>query len=218
MTRIAIVRHGQSEYNVAGRIQGQTDTQLTALGRLQAEAAAEYLKDWHFDAAYASDLERAFETCSRIAARHEGLKVTPVPELREIYFGKWQGMTSAEAAEAYPEEFSVYRNDYCNSQAPDGEPMRDMDRRARDIMWRIAKAHEGQTVLVTSHAGPMRSMQCEWLGLPFDRIRETPGIKNAALYVVDYDTESMTCTLAVQGENSYLANIKEPKSEDRLAL
>lgn len=213
MTRFIVVRHGQSTYNVEGRIQGQLDCPLSALGRLQAEAAAEYMSSMHIDAAYSSDLQRAFETCSRIAARHEGLTVKQEPALRELHCGKWQGLTGAEAAKKYPAEYAYWRSDYWNARPVDGESPQEVAGRMREIMWKIAKEHPDETVLVTSHGGAIRTLQCEWTGVPYEQITQTPWIKNAALYIIDYDVDTMKCTPVIMGEDSYLENIDITKAD-----
>ena len=207
MTRFVVVRHGQSVYNLEGRIQGQMDVPLTELGRAQADAAGEFLKDMHFDAAYASDLQRAFETAQRIVAHHPGLEVKPEPELREIYVGKWQGMLSSKALEMYPEEYGKWRRDRWNACAIEGESTQEAAKRAHDAMWRIAKAHPEETVMVASHGGLMHTLLCEWMGEPYERIMELPWIKNAATYIVDYNVDTGKCMPVLLGENSYLDGI-----------
>lgn len=99
-TRILLVRHGQSEWNLTGRWQGQADPPLTDLGRAQARAAAQVLGT--VDAVWTSDLQRAVETATIIAGE---LGVGPVvvdPDLRERDAGEWSGLTRAEIDERYP--------------------------------------------------------------------------------------------------------------------
>ena len=89
MTRFIVIRHGESLGNLEERFYGHTNGGLTERGREQAHLAAEYLRDIKIDAAYASDLIRAYETGAIIALPH-GLTPIPDPKLREIFAGKWE--------------------------------------------------------------------------------------------------------------------------------
>lgn len=86
MTKIIYIRHGQTEWNVAGKYQGQTDVALTPLGVEQAAALARFFPVDHIDAIYSSDLSRAMATAGAVAERF-GLTVQPRKELRELFFG-----------------------------------------------------------------------------------------------------------------------------------
>lgn len=201
------MRHGQSVCNIEHRMQEQYDSPLSPLGRGQAEACASFLGDWHFDAAYASDLSRAYETAQRIAARHPGLEIAKDPAFRELYAGKWQYMLPSEITEKYPEDYAAWKEDSWNSRPTGGESMRELVARVRPAAWRVAQEHAGQTVLIVTHYAPINVLQCEWLGMPYERLNKTPRVKNAGVYVADYDTESMTATPVVLGETSFLDNI-----------
>ncbi|MBQ1461902.1 MAG: histidine phosphatase family protein, partial [Selenomonas sp.] len=90
MTKVIFIRHGQTEWNVTGRYQGQSDVQLTAEGRRQAEQLAADFPVDTVDAVYASDLQRAMDTAETIAQKF-GLSVQAEPAFREVSFGKWEG-------------------------------------------------------------------------------------------------------------------------------
>lgn len=214
-TRLVVVRHGESRCNLEGRLQGQYDSPLTPLGLRQAEACAEYLKDMAFDAAYSSDLSRAYITAKTIAAKHDGLTVTQIPEIREIYFGKWQYMKPAEIAEKYPEDYAEWKTSRWDVHPTGGECMGDVAARACPAVWDIARRHEGGTVLVVTHNGPMRMLQCDWLGIPYERMNEAAHTKNVGVYIMDYDTESGKITPVVMGETGFLANIGAAEASDR---
>src|SRR5512143_229699 len=101
-TRICIIRHGETDWNVERRIQGHTDIPLNETGRAQALAMAFNAAHQRFDASYSSDLSRARETAQALAQR-EGHEVKLLPQLRERHFGLFQGMTAAEAAARFPD-------------------------------------------------------------------------------------------------------------------
>src|SRR5688500_8103196 len=104
-TRFIVVRHGETQYNVEQRIQGQGDSPLTEAGRAQARAIAERLAREPFDLLVASDLGRAMDTARAIAERC-GHKVVPDARLRERGFGVGEGLTYAEIDRAFPNVFS----------------------------------------------------------------------------------------------------------------
>ena len=215
VTRMVFVRHGQSLCNLEGRLQGQYDSPLSELGIRQAEACAGYLEKWHFDAAYSSDLSRAHVTAQVIARRHPRLTVEKDAALREIYFGKWQYMLPAEIAEKYPEDYARWKQGNCHNHPTGGESMAEVGERACAAAWKIARKHAGGTVLVVTHNGAMRTLQCDWLGLPFERMNEVSGAKNTGVYVMDYDTGSGIITPVIMGETGFLANVTVDGTNDR---
>lgn len=185
MTRMIFVRHGQSTGNRDRLFYGHFDGELSELGRAQARAARDYLKDVHIDIAYASDLKRAYETGAIIAEPH-GLTPIPSVNLRENNAGLWECRPFAELPEKYPEIFATWRNDVYNAILPEGESVKDLTRRIHDEVWRIATENDGKTVLVAFHATPIRTLNCEWIGIPYERMNEVDWVKNASVSIVNY--------------------------------
>jgi probable phosphoglycerate mutase len=149
MTRILLVRHGETDWNVGRRLQGHSDRPLNDTGREQAHALAADLADEPVEAVYSSDLARAHET-ARIIAGTRGLSVTALPELRERHFGTWEGLTDEEIHRRFPES--------ADGVLGDGETRAELDRRVLATLNRIADEHPDGTVLVISHGGPLRSV------------------------------------------------------------
>jgi probable phosphoglycerate mutase len=108
MQRVLLVRHGRTEWNASGRFQGQTESQLDVIGRAQAEAVAVAIAPMKPDAIVSSDLSRALDTASVIAAEC-GLDVAVDPRLREINLGAWEGLTRAEARAQFSEEYKRWQ-------------------------------------------------------------------------------------------------------------
>ncbi|MDQ1655803.1 MAG: glucosyl-3-phosphoglycerate phosphatase, partial [Cryptosporangiaceae bacterium] len=106
--RLLLWRHGRTEWNAAGRMQGQSDVALDDTGRAQAREAAPLLAAEQPDAIVSSDLVRAHDTALVLAAL-TGLPVRTDPRLRESNFGPWQGLTSEEIAERFPEPHALWR-------------------------------------------------------------------------------------------------------------
>src|SRR3954469_18439411 len=97
MTELLLVRHGETDWNAEGKLQGHTDRPLNDYGRRQAEALAERLAEERVDAVYARDLARTRETAEIVGARL-GLPVVLDPDLRERNWGTWEGLTPGERA------------------------------------------------------------------------------------------------------------------------
>ncbi len=169
MTKILLVRHGQTEWNTTGRFQGQSDIELTKTGVEQAEKAAAYLADEAICAVYASDLKRATETARRIGARH-ALFVSPLPALREIFFGDWEGLTYEEIKKDWPDEIDRMFSAPSTLAIPHGETFRDVAARAVPAVDALAKKHEGKTILLVSHGATIRTIIGHYLHMPLDFI------------------------------------------------
>lgn len=207
MTRLVFVRHGESTGNKVRRFYGHFDGELTELGKAQADKAGEFLKDYKFDAAYASDLKRAYETGCRVAAFHEGLEVIPDKNLREIYAGKWENELFDEIEKKYAEEYSVWRHDIWNACPTGGESVQELTKRVRAEVWKIAEQNDGKTVLIATHATPIRAQVCLWQNLPDEKASEIPWVKNASVTVVDYDVKEHKTNLIMLGEFSFMESL-----------
>jgi probable phosphoglycerate mutase len=147
MTTLLLVRHGETDWNAAGRLQGHTDRPLSDYGREQARRLAEELTGEEFDAIYSSDLARARETAEIVGAEL-GLPVALDPDLREKDWGNWEGLTSTERLGV---ELA-------------GESTESHQRRMLAAIGRIAAEHPYGRVLVVTHGGSMRRVQTEALG------------------------------------------------------
>ena len=146
MTTILLARHGETDWNREGRWQGWADPPLNELGRRQAAALAEELRDTPFDAVYTSDLKRAHETAEIVAALH-GVSVVADRELREIDIGSWSGLTKPEIEKRFPE-----------GERPDGETTEQHSARVVAAVERIAREHHGERILIVTHGGTMHRL------------------------------------------------------------
>lgn len=148
MTTLLLVRHGETDWNADGRLQGQTDRPLSDFGRRQARRLAEELADEQLEAIYSSDLSRARET-AEIVADGLGLPVVLDPDLREKNWGTWEGLTAVERDRV---EFV-------------GESTEEHQVRILGALRRISERHPGDDlVLVVTHGGSMRRVQTAALG------------------------------------------------------
>lgn len=148
MTRISLVRHGQTDWNLAKRIQGSSDIPLNDTGREQAEATGRALAGGSYDAIYASPLSRASETASIIAS-HTGLDAPlPLPEVAERSYGDAEGLTGAEILARWPEGTPV----------PGRESRDEVVERALPALLELGERHQGESVIVVSHGGVIGSL------------------------------------------------------------
>jgi alpha-ribazole phosphatase len=165
MTQLHLVRHGQTDWNVAGRYQGQTDLPLNAVGRAQAEALARQLTGAPFEAVYSSDLKRAQETAETLAA-NLGLRVQLDRRLREINQGEWEGQLVADIAAGYQAAWADRTGDPVNARAPGGESVAEVAARLAEAAGEIARAHPLGPVLIVSHGLALATLICQARGRP----------------------------------------------------
>ena len=149
MTTLLLVRHGETDWNADGRLQGHTDRPLSDFGRRQARQLAEELADESLEAIYASDLARARET-AEIVGERLALPVVLEPDLREKDWGTWEGLTAVERDRV---EFV-------------GESTEAHEERILRALRRISERHpDGGSVLVVTHGGSMRRAQTAAMGM-----------------------------------------------------
>jgi 2,3-bisphosphoglycerate-dependent phosphoglycerate mutase len=151
-TRILLVRHGETDWNAMGRIQGHSDTPLNGAGREQAQRTARRLTREPVRALYASDLARALETAT-VIGHALGLTVVTSPRLRERLYGAWEGLTAAEIQTHYPQQFAEWRARTTDFAPPQGESRSQLLARARAELQGIAGRHVGEVVVVVTHGG-----------------------------------------------------------------
>jgi glucosyl-3-phosphoglycerate phosphatase len=157
--RLVLWRHGQTQWNVDGRFQGQSDIPLDSVGKEQAERAARLLAALQPAAIYSSDLIRATATAAPLA-RLTGLPVILDKDLRERYGGLWEGLTDVEIRARYPVEHAQWL-------PPGGESSGTVADRAGAAIERIAEAlTPGALAVVVSHGAALRLGAARLLGLP----------------------------------------------------
>jgi len=185
MTRFCLVRHGQTDWNLEGRYQGQGDVPLNETGRVQARALAETLKGQTFAAIYSSDLKRASETAQIVAAPLH-LPVTFDVRLREISMGEWEGQLVETVSERYAEVWESRATDPVIVGAPGGEAVGQVAARMSDALCDIARHHPAAQVLVASHGLALATVICKVRGISLERAYEViPG--NAEATWIDWD-------------------------------
>jgi broad specificity phosphatase PhoE len=165
--KLFCVRHGETLFNLEGRIQGQSDSRLSPLGRRQCEAVANSLAGLEIDAIVASPLERARES-AQVVAKCLGLTVTLDPRLMEINAGVFQGLTWEEIEVRYPQEAARWRAQDPDFRIPQGESRREVMVRARAAFDAIFQ-REYRQVIVMAHGGSLSAGLKSLLGIPAER-------------------------------------------------
>jgi len=151
-TRLILIRHGETTWNRATRIQGHTDIPLSELGLAQAERLAQALADEPLAAIYSSDLSRARQTAETLARVH-GLPVQLDMALRERAFGRFEGLSWDEITKGYPEDAARWRSRDPDFAVGGGESLHIFSARCLDAARRAASAHPGQSIAVVAHGG-----------------------------------------------------------------
>lgn len=164
-TEIILIRHGETEWNVAGRLQGQHDSLLTATGVKQAKALARRLQSDQFSHLYSSDLGRALSTAQEIAhlTRHT---VIADRRLREKSLGILEGLTWPQAGERHPEIVSELDRHNYDYVVPEGESNNQMLARTLAFMEEIAEHHPGERVAAVTHGAVLSALFRYLLGVP----------------------------------------------------
>jgi len=162
--RLLIVRHGATDTDNAQKCWGHCDLELSELGLAQAERLRHSLATQPWDAVYTSTLKRAWQT-AEILNRGRGVDLTRCAELREIDFGKVEGLTFEEISEHYPDVARLWAGGSLELAFPGGESIPDVDKRVDRFARRLSKQKPEATVLVVAHGGPLRLLLCHLLGI-----------------------------------------------------
>ena len=166
MTEFWLIRHGQTDWNLTGRWQGQSENApgLNNTGRAQALAILDLLPNAKFSAIYSSDLLRARQTAELIADPL-GLTIIFEPRLREMNLGIWEGMLSSDIEAQYPHELAERARDPFHTRAPQGESPSDMTPRVISVVDEIAKERADKPAIIVSHGVALAIIICHARGI-----------------------------------------------------
>lgn len=205
-TRIYFIRHGQSYGNLHRLFLGHTDADLTDLGRTQAERTAQRLADVDFAAIYSSDLMRASNTALPNALMRD-MPVIPDKRLRELYCGRWEGMTVEQIIEQYGDMYThSWAKEFGTFVMPEGEGVQQGADRMYEATLEFARAHEGGNILCASHAAVIRALFARVMGIePIDVAERLPYPSNASYSILEYDGECLS--VASFSEDEHLAEL-----------
>ncbi len=186
MTRVYLIRHGETEGADSRRYKGHLDVLLSENGIEQVKRVAEYIMrdgdvgarravplrngyGGSLTAVYCSDLSRAIKSAEIIAEPY-GLKPVVVKAFKERSFGVWEGMSFDEIKEKWPDAFNAWAANPLKFSPMDGESTIEVRDRVIKSFEKIMKNHNGQNIAIVSHGGVIRVLLCEMLGMPLENI------------------------------------------------
>jgi probable phosphoglycerate mutase len=184
-THIIAIRHGETDWNVLGRYQGQTDIPLNESGLAQARQVASFLRDKTIHAIYTSNLSRASQTALEIAQVRKG-ELRIIPELREQHYGVFQGLTGAQVKERWPDSYQKWHDRVPEFGPEGGETRNEFKERCIKALQQVAVQHPGEVLAVVCHGGVLDCLYREAAKLPMDAAR-TWSLENAAMNHLRYD-------------------------------
>ena len=203
MSKLLLVRHGETELKSSERLWGHTDVKLNTLGLKQAERLRDRLAQEKISAIYSSELKRALVTAEIIASRHH-LTVVICPELYEIDFGQLEGLTLEEVGQLYPEVIKLREERNPKLKYPGGDSVIEFDERVSKFLSRLEQHTDGETILIVAHSGVLRILLCRLLNMDLGHLWQ---------YLLDLasvsilETNQKGATLSLLNDTSHLVQI-----------
>lgn len=179
-TRLILWRHGQTDWNLAEKYQGQMDIHLNDTGRAQAALAAPYVASLNPDVMWRSPMSRTRETSEALLAV-KPLEVFEDDRLKEINVGSWEGLSIAEMREIDPEMDLAIKEARDFRRSPEGETAAEVGERMKAVLTEIMQRHAGQTILVVGHGLALRVGIAALLGWDEAASHSLAGMNNAAV-------------------------------------
>lgn len=210
MSEFIVVRHGETDENLTGILQGQFDTKLNKLGLLQAECVAERLRNEKIDRIFSSDLSRALDTAKAIAKYHPDAPIVTLRVLREWDLGVLQGGKWSDLKLRYPEVAAAVDAGDDQVKIPGGESRADLRQRTADCLDELADRYEGQRLLLVSHGGTIKSMFRHVVGPTLSEYRRSPMYGNTG--VSSFRRVDGFWQLVSWNDTSHLSRIGETES------
>lgn len=202
MSKLLLVRHGETELNSTERYWGRTDVGLGPAGLRQAEQLRDRLATEKIDYVYSSVMKRAMVTAQTVASIHR-LEVTGCPDLREIDFGRIEGLNFAEVHARFPQISQMWIRHDPELAYPDGESLPQLESRINGFKTHLAKHAANDTILIVAHSGVLRSFICQLLNMGTIH-RWNIRIDLASLSIVE--TYPGTAILSLLNDTSHLTD------------
>lgn len=193
MTTLLFVRHGESRANQNKLFAGQSHFALSELGKVQANLTGRFIaENYKVDKIYSSDLLRAFDTACSVS---DALGVMPIyshPDLREINAGEWEGAKNSQLESISPEALESWKTDVANCRCPGGEKTSEMADRFYKRVLDIAAENDGKTVVIATHATPIRAITTLALYGDLGRMNDVQWATNASVTVIEAENGKLT--------------------------
>lgn len=190
MTRLILIRHGRTDYNLKERYCGFTDIGINNIGKMQARRIKKKLEGLKVDMIFCSDLKRSWQT-ARIIFGNIKYRIVKKSNLREINFGIWEGLNFQQILKQYHYTFEKWLKDPFSVNIPQGEKMEHFMRRIKKELKNMVKKDVNNTVAIVGHSGVMRVILNTYLGIKKNNFWKTE-IEPQVVYVIEYNTFSRT--------------------------
>ena len=207
--KIYLLRHGQTKWNIEGKIQGKTDVLLNEDGMEQAGFLAKAMEHCEARALFSSPLLRAKQTAEIVAGKM-GLPVTVLPELKEVDFGLWEGCTWKEIEEKYPDDYRRWEMNPAAAAPTGGESRLSCRARSRSAGERVLRDTEGGNAVIVAHGGILVYL-IDYL-LRNQKEKREIIVRNASITVIDYEKDTGLGTLLELNRTSHLPAIRSGKT------
>jgi len=204
-TTLYLIRHGLTEWNVTNRFQGSSDIPLCDKGREQAKRLSKRMENYPIHKVYASDLSRAYETAQYIAQPHN-IAVKKVPELREIHFGIWEGLTQEEIVQLKEYNFTAWKQSPHDHPFPGEESFKNVQKRVMAGLEKITKNNQGENIAIVSHGGSLKLIIISLLNLPLSFYRSF-WLGNTSLSIIELRKDRNV--LSLLNDTSHLEDIMQ---------
>lgn len=206
MTKFIVVRHGNSISNIDKTFTGHIDAPLSDVGIEQAKRVSKYIfENYKVDKVYSSDLSRAVDTIKPFA-NESNLQIIKEQELREIYGGKWEGVKFSDLPEIFPDDFKVWQETPGLACPTGGESYKKAQERVIRAFNKIASENQGKTIIVCTHGGLIRALECYALGIPLEDMQKIPFVFNATISL--YQMDDGKCELVESNICGFLGDLQ----------
>jgi len=199
MTRLILIRHGETDYNKENKYCGTSDPELNKIGASQSESLARRMKGTKIDRVYSSNLKRAIQTAGIIFG---GSALEQSPDFREINFGIFENLRYKEILQRHKVHYSNWTVNLVHGRVPQGETLAELFDRVRSGLSRLLSHNKNGVAALVTHGGPIRVLLCDALKLGMDsfwRIEQ----HNAALNIINY-TEDQKPHVDIMNDISHL--------------
>lgn len=200
--RVYITRHGETAWNQEGKMQGWENSSLSLKGIENAKKLGHYLKDIEFNYVYCSPLGRAIETATHIIG-NKPVEITYYEELKEMNFGKWEGMKHTDIELLYSEERNNFWNNPIKYKSIEGENFSDLLARARIFIEELKQLKDIENVLVVSHAIYIKALYSVIKGYSLNEFWNPPFIHDTSLTILNIQDSEIEIEL--EADTSHLS-------------
>lgn len=188
MTKLILIRHGESMGNAVRAFLGHTDLDLSPKGYQQAELVGKYFENIDVDLIYSSDLKRAYNTVLPIS-KEKNIPIITSENLREVNAGEWENKKFDELDIEFEKEYDCWKNNIGLAVCNGGEAVVDLQIRVYNELYKIAKENKGKTICVGTHATPIRTFAAKCAGLKAEEIKDYPWVVNASISIFEFSCD-----------------------------